>query len=178
MQSYDYTHRKGIDEISWDRFAQLAMVLAEKLGNLEIDMVVGIARAGLFPATAVACMLRKELFPVRITRRVNDQVTHKHPVWKVGVSAEVKGKAVAVVDEMADTGETLSLVAAKVKEQGASKIITASLIAHSWANPMPKVTALITDALVVFPWDKQIYANEQWQTHPELVAALGLQGKQ
>lgn len=30
MQSYDYAHRKGIDEISWDRFAQLVMILVQK----------------------------------------------------------------------------------------------------------------------------------------------------
>src|SRR6185369_1744854 len=65
MQSYDYANRQGIDEISWERFASLAAVLAERL--IGIDAVVGIARAGLFPATAVACALRRELYPVRVT---------------------------------------------------------------------------------------------------------------
>ena len=139
-------------------------------------MIVGIARAGLFPATAVACALRRELFPVRVTRRVNDVVTHQHPVWKVDVSPEVAGKVVAVVDEMADTGETLTLVAQRVTELGAARIITASLVAHSWAQPQPEVVALQTDALVIFPWDKQVYDGAHWQPHPELSEALRLQG--
>ena len=54
-------------------------------------------------------------------------------------------------------------------------MITASLIQHSWAQPAPDCTALNTDALVIFPWDKQVYQDGQWQAHPELVGALALQ---
>jgi len=176
MQSYDYAHRTGVEEISWPRFADLAATLAEALAVFNVDAIVGIARAGLFPATAVACALRRDLHPVRVTRRENDLVVHARPVWKVDVSPEVAGKIVAVVDEMADTGESLAMAAARVVELGAARVITASLVAHSWAQPKPGVAALITDALVIFPWDRQIYTDGQWQAHPELVEALRLQG--
>lgn len=175
MKSYDYSQRKGVEEISWERFAGLAATLAERLADNKIEVVVGIARAGLFPATAVACALRKELFPVRITRRVNDQVTFRQPVWKVDVSKEVAGKRVAVIDEIADTGETLRLVAQRVREQGAAGVVTTCLVSHSWAVPAPDHFALLTDALVIFPWDKQVYQAGQWQVNPELADALKLQ---
>jgi hypoxanthine phosphoribosyltransferase len=178
MKSYDYSHRKGVEEISWEQFAGLAATLAERLSNEGIEVVVGIARAGLFPATAVACALRKEFFPVRITRRVNDLVTFQRPVWKVDVSKEVEGKVVAVIDEIADTGETLRLVAQRVQEQGAARVVTACLVSHSWAEPVPDQVALVTDALAIFPWDKQVYQDGRWQIHPELVAALKLQQEQ
>ena len=171
-QSYDYGTREGVAEISWERFAELARLLTEKLGEKGVEVVVGTARAGLFPATAVACGLRRELFPVRVTRRHNDEVAYEKPVWKVDVSTEVAGKVVAVVDEMADTGETLALVAERVREKGAARVITASLISHSWAEPMPEVTALVTDALVLFPWDQEVWLNGRWQPHPELAEAL------
>jgi hypoxanthine phosphoribosyltransferase len=177
MQSYDYAKRQRIDEISWERFATMSAMLVEQLAPQGIDAVIGIARAGLFPATAVACMLRCELCPARITRRLNDQVTYSHPVWKVPISSEVKGKIVAVIDEIADTGETLTLVAQAAKEMGAAHVITASLASHLWASPNPDHVALITDALVIFPWDKQIYADGHWQTHPELEGALKLQNR-
>jgi hypoxanthine phosphoribosyltransferase len=175
MQSYDYAHRSGIDEITWARFAELAAQLSEKLWPAGIDAVVGIARAGLFPATAVACALRRDPYPVRITRRENDQVIHKHPVWKVDVSPEVAGKVVAVVDEIADTGETIALVAQRVRERGAARVVTACLITHSWAKPRPGVVALVTDALLIFPWDKRVYSDGRWQLHPELEQALRAQ---
>jgi hypoxanthine phosphoribosyltransferase len=175
MQSYDYTHRTGVADISWDHFAQLAATLSEQLASFQIDAVVGIARAGLFPATAVACALRRDLYPVRISRRVQDTVTYAHPLWIIDVTAHVANKRIAVIDEMADTGETLALVAQRVREQGAGAVITASLIRHSWARPEPDCVALTTDALVIFPWDKQVYQDGRWQTHPELVGALALQ---
>lgn len=177
MRSYDYAHREGVEEISWERFAALSAELAEKLAGAGVKVVIGIARAGLFPATAVACALRRELYPVRVTRRVDDQVVFERPVWKVGVSPEVAGKVVAVVDEIADTGETLALVAERVREVGAARVVTAALVSHSWAQPAPDVTALVTDALVVFPWDRRVYVDGCWQLHPELEEALGFQGQ-
>lgn len=175
MQSYDYSHRSGIEEISWSRFATLSARLAERLAQSQIEMVVGIARAGLFPATLVACGLRCDLTPVRITRRANDQVVYAQPTWKVDVSPEVRGKRVAVIDEIADTGETLAIVAERVRTLGAKQVLTASLISHSWADPTPAVVALVTDALVLFPWDRQVYIAGQWQQHPELAAAIETQ---
>jgi hypoxanthine phosphoribosyltransferase len=85
--------------------------------------------------------------------------------------SEISGKPVAVIDEIADTGGTLRLVAQCLLEQGAARVITAALVSHSWACPPPDHTALVTDALVVFAWDKQVYQDGRWQTHPELVAA-------
>ena len=175
MKSYDYTHRKGIEEISWERFGELIRILTEKLGDKQIDIVVGIARAGLFPATALACTLRRELCPVRVTRRVNDVVQYESPIWRVDVPSTVAGQRVAVIDEIADSGETLAIVAARAQERGARQVWTVSLIAHSWADPQPDITALVSDALVIFPWDKQVFLDGAWQTHPEIEAAIKLQ---
>ncbi len=44
MQSYDYTQREGIEEVSWEQFAQLVATLAEKL--VRVETVIGIARTG------------------------------------------------------------------------------------------------------------------------------------
>jgi hypoxanthine phosphoribosyltransferase len=172
MQSYDYAHRSGVEAITWEHFAELSRTLGEKLAPYNIEAVVGTARAGLFPATAVCLMLRRELYPVRVSRRFNDEVKFQHPQWIVDVAADVKDQIVVVVDEIADTGETLALVAERVKQRGAKQVITASLVAHSWADPMPDVVAHTTDALVMFPWDEKVYIGGQWQPHPELVAAL------
>ncbi len=177
MRSYDYAHRSGVEAITWERFVELARTLAERLAPFNIEAVVGTARAGLFPATAVSLMLRRELYPARVSRRVNDVVRFQHPQWIVDVAADVNDKVVAVVDEIADTGETLALVTQRVTEHGAKRAITAALVAHTWANPMPDVAAFTTDALVLFPWDEQVYIDGKWQPHPELIEALKHQPK-
>lgn len=175
MRSYDYAHRKGVRPLGWEDFAILSGQLAEKLAAYQPDLIVGIARAGLFPATAVACFLRRDLYPVRLSRRVNDIVVYQMPMWKVPVSPDVTDKVVAVVDEMADTGQTLALVADEARRLGAARVIRASLVAHSWAQPAPDVCALVTDEFVIFPWDQQVFVNGSWQPHPEIVAGLKAQ---
>jgi len=131
MKPYHYAHRFGIRYISWDDFASLAKRLAELLEPYQPQVILGVARAGLFPATALACSLRCEFFPIRLTRRMNDMVIYENPVWKTPVPHDVEGKMVSVVDDIADTGQTLSMVASRAIELGAHQVVTASLVAHS-----------------------------------------------
>jgi hypoxanthine phosphoribosyltransferase len=175
VQSYDYANRAGVLQLSWADFGQYVARLAERLVSHHPQVVVGVARAGLFPATAVACMLRCELFPVRVTRRLNDEVIYERPIWKTPVPPEVAGKVVVVVDEIADTGETLAMVAQAARDRGAKQVLTASLVSHSWAKPGPDICTLISDALLIFPWDERVLIGGQWQPHPEIVVALKAQ---
>lgn len=175
MRSYGYAHRDGVRDLSWDDFAALAKTLAGLVASAEIDTVVGIARGGLFPATVVAASLRCELYPVRVTRRVNDEVRHARPVWRVPVSADVVGRSIAVIDEIADTGETLAMVAERVRAAGAARVVTACLVDHGWADPRPDFAALVTPAFVIFPWDREVLIDGRWQVHPEIEAGLRAQ---
>ncbi len=177
MKSYDYAHRFGVRSLSWDDFALLARHLAELIEPFQPQLLLGIARAGLFPATFVACSLRRELFPIRLTRRLNDEVIYDQPVWKVPVPQDVSGKIIAVVDEIADSGQTLALAAESARSLGAIQVITASLVSHSWAEPKPQVTALTSDEFIIFPWDQQVLVGGQWIAHPEVVAGIQAQAR-
>jgi uncharacterized protein len=172
MKGYDYAHRDGVQELSWADVAELSRQLAEAAQWERVDLLIGVARAGLIPATAIACTLRRELFPVRLTRRFNDRVVYPSPVWKVPVPEEVAGRTVAVVDELADTGETLRLVAEEVRQRGAVEVITVALVAHRWAEPPPDLCALETNAFVIFPWDREVLAEGGWQMHPDYAFAF------
>ncbi len=172
MKSYDYAHRSGIRRITWDGFASLAAHLAELLEPVQPQLILGVARAGLLPATVVACSLRRELFPIRLTRRLDDKVVYDQPVWKVPIPSDVAGKVVAIVDELADTGETLAMVAESALTLGAAQVVTACLVAHTWADPAPHLTALTTDEFVIFPWDARVYSGGKWVVHPEIEAGL------
>jgi hypoxanthine phosphoribosyltransferase len=177
MKSYDYAHRKGVRQITWDDFAGLAARLAELVEPFQPQLILGIARAGLFPATAVACSLRRELFPIRLTRRMNDQVLYDRPQWKVPIPPEVTGKVVLVIDEIADTGQTLSIADQSARAAGAKEVITACLVSHSWADPTPQFSALLSDEFVIFPWDRRVLLNGKWIAHPEIVSGLRAQAR-
>ncbi len=177
MKSYDYAHRRGVRQLTWKNFVSLTDRMAELLEPYQSQVILVIARAGLFPATLLACRLRLELFPIRLTRRLNDQVIRQQPEWKTPVPPEVNGKVVVIVDEIADTGQTLAMAAEAACVLRASKVITASLVSHTWANPAPQVCSLITDEFVIFPWDQRVLQNGKWVPHPEVVAGQQAQGR-
>jgi uncharacterized protein len=176
MKSYDYENRQGVEKISWERFGQMTRALVEQLAQEKVDVVIGIARGGLIPATAIAAALRCEMFPIRLTRRMHDEVVHQTPVVLLDVAIQVANrKCAAVVDEIADTGQTLARAVQLVRRRGVPRVLTATLAAHSWSDPKPDFAALTSDALLIFPWDEEVYINGEWQTHPELEKALQTQ---
>lgn len=178
MKSYDYSNRQGVENITWDRFGELTNHLVEQLAREKVDVVIGIARGGLIPATVVAAALRCEMFPIRLTRRMNDRIVHSTPVVLLDVAIQVANRKCAVViDEIADTGQTLTRAVQLVNRRGVPRILTATLVTHTWADPKPDYTAIESDALIIFPWDAQVYSNGEWKTHPEIEDAMQYQEK-
>lgn len=172
---YDYANRRGVRYLTWEDLVTLSETLAETLEPERPDIVIGVARAGLFPAFVIASALRRDILAVRVSRRIDDHVRFERPVWHVPVPPTIAGKVVAIVDEIADTGETLALVRRAAEEQGAAAVLTATPVAHSWARPLPDAVSLVTDELVVFPWDRRILVGGSWVTHPEVEAGLDAQ---
>ena len=172
---YDYAHRTGVRRLGWDDVAAMSQELAERLEGERPDLVIGVARAGVFPAMVIASALRCGLLAVRLSRRVDEEVRFEHPVWHVSVPPAVRDRSVVVVDEIADSGETLECVRASAIEQGAARVVSAALVAHSWAEPQPDAVALVSDELVIFPWDERILANGRWVPLPEVEAAIAAQ---
>ena len=173
---YSYKGRRGVKEISWDDFHGLCKGLAKAVRSYDPEIIIGIARGGLYPATLLSHILQKELYPIRITRRENDSVSHSRPRWLVRPPATVKGKKILLVDEICDTGETLALAKEELKKKGAKEVRSAVLYAHSKNELLPDHIGMISDALILNPWDREILKKDSFVLHPEYAAALEQQG--
>jgi hypothetical protein len=173
---YDYTTRKGIHPISWEDFHGICKALALSISPFGPEIILPIGRGGYYPGTLLAHILQIEIYPVRISRRVNDVVIYKRPSWLIEPPAEVTGHKVLIVDEICSAGETISMVKEKATELGASLIKSAVLYAHSWSSDVPDYIGLITDELVLNPWDREILRDGVFHFHPEYVEALAHQG--
>jgi len=173
---YDYTTRKGIHPISWEEFHGICKALALAVSYFEPEIILPIGRGGYYPGTLLAHVLQTEIYPVRISRRVNDVVKYKSPRWLIEPPAKVAGRKVLIVDEICSVGETISMVKEKVAELGASSIKSAVLYAHTWGRDVPDYIGLITDALVLNPWDREILRDGMFHFHPEYANALAHQG--
>jgi hypoxanthine phosphoribosyltransferase len=178
---YDYSTRLGLRPISWDDFHGLVKALAAAVASWRPEIVLPVLRGGAYPGALLAHILQVEVYPVRLTRRVDDVVVRESPVWLVEPPAAVAGRRALVVDEMCSTGETIALVKARSLELGAAGARTATLYAHTWCGhawgaSVPDYVGLITDELVLNPWDREIYRDGAFTFHPEYVEALAQQG--
>jgi hypothetical protein len=169
---HDYARRGGVLQISWEKFGELCRVLALGAARYQPEAVVGIARGGWLPATVLACMLRCDLYPMRLSRRERGRVVHDTPLILLPPPAQVAGRRVLLLDDIADTGVTLSLGLRTLKRAGVAEVRTAALVAHSWAAPQPDIVGLATDAFAITPWDREVVQDGALVPHPEVAAAL------
>jgi len=167
MNSYNYKDRKGVRKVSWEEIRDLCKKLAEQISEMGFDLIIGVAKDGLFPAALIAGMLRKEIYPIRLSRRENDEVKYDKPTWRVDIP-DISGKTALIIDDISSTGESLEIVKERATEKGASAVKTLVLVAHKIEYYKPDFYGLASDELVIFPWHEQILVNGKWQLHPEL----------
>lgn len=173
---YDYENRKDVQPISWEDFHSLCKGLAKAIFPFHPELILAVGRGGFYPGTLIAHILQTELYPIRISRRVNDHVIYKTPQWLVEPPVVVKDRRVVIVDEICDSGETLLTVKERVEGMGAKAVRSGVLYAHTWGTAVPDYIGLITDRLLLNPWDREIYKEGNFQFHPEYVEALAQQG--
>jgi hypoxanthine phosphoribosyltransferase len=146
-----------VRELSWKAFDALSLELARGLaGHFEPEAVVGVAKGGVFVGGAVASALRRDFFPVRISRRSRDRVVRDAPKVFGSMPRELRGKRVLIVDDVAASGETLELAARLATRAGAAEVRLAALAVRP-GSFRPDFFALETAELLVFPWDYDFF---------------------
>ena len=159
--------------ISWEDFHGICKALALAVGRFAPEVIVAVGRGGFYPGTLLAHMLRVEIVPVHLSRRVTDIVTYEQPQWVLEPpQVAVAGKRVLVVDEISSTGATLGLVVERIRSCAAAEVRSATLYAHSWGAHAADYVGVISDALIVNPWDREVLSGERFVIHPEYLDAL------
>ncbi len=171
-----YENRKGILPISWEDYFGLCKSLALTISDYDSEIILGIARGGLYAATLLSHMLQAEFYAIRITCRFKDHVVYDIPMWLVKPPAVVKDRRVLIVDEICGIGRTLSIVKEEVGKLQAREIRSAVLYAHEQGKDFSEYIGIISDALILNPWDREIIQEGTFVFHPEYVYALAQQG--
>ena len=166
----------SVRPISWEDFHGLCKGLAQAVFPFRPEIILAIGRGGYYPGTLIAHILQADMYPVQVSRRVNDVITYQTPRWLVEPPSAVKGRCILVVDEICCTGDTLSMVKQKVEALGAKETRTAVLYAHAQGTSVPDYIGLISDALLLNPWDREILREGGFQLHPEYAEELARQG--
>lgn len=164
--------RTSVQELTWAAFDRHVQALAREIqAAFKPQAVVGVAHGGVFVGGALSSALGCEFFPVRISRRSRDKGTRKQPRLSGEMPAELAGKRVLVVDDVASSGDTLGLAVELALKVGARETRTAVLVSRP-GGFVPDHHALETQGLVVFPWDyEEVAEDARFDVDPDKAGA-------
>ena len=144
----------GVREITWLEFGVVVRDLANRItARFQPDVILGVARGGIFLGGALAAPMHADFLPVRVEKRSRDR--RAVPTFRV---PEARGKNVLVVDDVTNSGETLVKAQALARRSGAREVQSAALVVRPGGS-RPEWFALETAQLIVFPWDYQLDAS-------------------
>jgi hypoxanthine phosphoribosyltransferase len=130
--------------------------LAEKIrkNGFKPEVIVGVSRGGWPPARVLSDLLgNPNLANVKAEFYLSVAETKGEPALTQPVSTAVSGMRVLVVDEIADTGESLKLVRAHLFERGATDVKIATVYYKPWSIIKPDYYEKKTSNWVIFPWE-------------------------
>jgi hypoxanthine phosphoribosyltransferase len=141
---------------TWNQIYKMLLNLAEKIrkNGFKPEVIVGVSRGGWPPARVLSDLLgNPNLANVKAEFYLGVAETKGEPSLTQPVSTTVSGKRVLVVDEIADTGESLKLVKAHLFERGATEVKIATIYYKPWSIITPYYYEKKTSNWVVFPWE-------------------------
>ena len=132
--------------MKWDEFDADTRTLAGKI-DFTPDIIVGIARGGVIPATLLAKILKvKDMFVLKL-QRVNER----------RISAfmldDISGKRILLVEDMIETGRGLKTGKEFLEEKGAA-VKTACLYTMPISEITPDYFLKQIDQVADFPWNR------------------------
>ncbi|MEM3030346.1 MAG: phosphoribosyltransferase [Candidatus Micrarchaeia archaeon] len=140
--------------ISWQKAIRMSKALAAKVkrSGFRPDILVMILRGGALPARVMSDELNNlNLRAMKIEFYEAPGKTARKPRITQRLGADVRGKRVLIIDDVADTGE--SLLAAKKSLRGAGEVRVACLHYKPHSTLKPDYFIGKTSAWIVYPWE-------------------------
>jgi hypothetical protein len=156
---------KGVIIVEWPFFGELSRGLALKVSRAyDPEIVVGLATAGVIPGAVIAAILNREFYSIIVSRRFRAETIREAPAVLSAAPHDVRGRRVLIVDETCDSGDTIRLAVAAVRNAGASDVRTA--VAFKTGNYRPDFHALATESTIILPWDREILVDGELGPNP------------
>lgn len=146
-------------KLSWDEIEEIMEELASKIkaSGFKPDFIVGVTAGGLIPLYYLIKKLGNTSTVLTVTANSYDKDKKKELKISYLPQADLSNKKVLLVDEIAETGDTLEKISQILKkEYKAGELKTATL----WVNKdkckfYPDFFVINNqDEWVVFPWEK------------------------
>ncbi len=144
---------------SWESIFSQTMKLAERVRaadrNLRYDLIVGVSRGGLVVTRLMSDLLTLDKVQIVRSEYYNDLgKRNQRPVITQKIQTRIAGKRVLLVDDVADTGESLIEIKRYLLSKRPAVLKLATLYVKPWSKIVPDFYAKKTDAWIVFPWER------------------------
>lgn len=140
----------------WKDIEEGCRYLAEEIRKrkVEFDLIIGLARGGWVPARILSDLLdNDEIYTIRVKFYKSVGKTAERPLILHPTQFDVSGKNILLVDDIADTGESLIASIKHLKERNAGKIFVVTLVKKPSSKFTPDIFARETSAWAIFPWE-------------------------
>jgi hypoxanthine phosphoribosyltransferase len=140
--------------ISWNNFVMGCESIAKSFSDKSITTVVGVARGGIIPASIVARHLDAD-FAIFSAKSYNEK-RERSKIALGNIPDCNRNGNILIVDEICDSGNTLSACKDVFKKNYASQKIYTSSIAYKKNSihvPDFYFNSYSVDEWVIFPWE-------------------------
>lgn len=171
-RQYQVDPSRGVLEIEWPFFGELARALALKVAReYDPEIVVGIATAGVIPGATIAAIIGREFHSIAISRRFQSTSVRETPAVLGAAPHEVRDRRVLIVDETCDSGETMRMAIAAIVNAGAREVLTA--VSFRTGSFEPDFYAMATESTIVLPWDREVLFQGELVPNPLYRETIG-----
>jgi uncharacterized protein len=153
---------------TWSQIHHMLLHQANRIRTcgFQPDVIVGVSRGGWVPARVLSDLLENSnLASVKVECYTGIGEASEAPKLIQELVADVAGKRVLVVDEVADTGKSLKLVLQHIKRRSPHEVKAATLYCKPPSVLKPDFYEKETSSWVVFPWELKETVRKINQTH-------------
>jgi len=142
---------------SWDEVFAKSIKLAENIRKTErfqFDCIIGVSRGGLALTRIISDLL--DIQNVMITRceyYTDIGEKKKKPLITQKIQGNISGKNVLVVDDVADTGESLLVIKSYLESKRPEQVKISTIFIKPWCKIIPDYFVSRTDSWIIFPWE-------------------------
>ena len=133
----------------------LSLAIRIKESGFKPDLIVGVSRGGWAPGRILSDLLANtHTANIKIEFYVGISKTGRKPIVTQPISEDISKKKILIVDDVADTGESLLVALDHIHERGAGEVRTVTVYHKPHSKFKPDFFAETTSNWIVFPWER------------------------
>ncbi len=142
--------------ITWMDVQRLSEKLADQIAEsgFRPDLIVAVSRGGFDPARILSDELNiRSLASLQVIYYAGVNERNEKPQVMYPLNADIAGLNVLVVDDVADSGNSLKVVKEYVESLGPREVRIATLHHKPWSTFEPDFFAESADKWIIYPWE-------------------------